>query len=47
MAGRNGVHIQAVEEEAPEPEVERAHVAVPEHSHRGESQYNGLAERTM
>ena len=47
MAGRNGVNIQAVEEEAPEPEVERAHVAVPEHSHPGESQSNGLAERTM
>ena len=47
MAGRNGVNIRAVEDEAPEPEVERAHIAVPEHSHPGESQSNGLAERTI
>ena len=47
MAGRNGVSIQAIEDEAPEPEVERAQVAVPEHSHPGESQSNGLAERAI
>jgi hypothetical protein len=47
MAGRNGVNIKAVEEEAPEAEVEKAHIAVPEHSHPGESQSNGLAERAM
>ena len=47
MAGRNGVHINAVADEAPEIEVEKSLVAVPEHSHPGESQSNGLAERTM
>ena len=47
MAGRSGVNIRAVEEEAPEATVEKAHVAVPEHSHPGESQSNGLAERAM
>ena len=47
MAGRNGVKIQAVEDEAAEPEVDRARVAIPEHSHPGESQSNGLAERTV
>jgi len=47
MAGRNGVNIRAVEDEAPEPDVEKAHVAVPEHSHPGESQSNGLAERAI
>ena len=47
MAGRNSVKVQAVEDEAPDPEVERAQVAVPEHSHPGESQSNGLAESSM
>ena len=47
MAGRNGVKIHAVEDEAIEPEVDRAMVAVPEHSHPGESQSNGLSERSM
>ena len=47
MAGRNGVNIRAVEDEAPEPDVEKAHVAVPEHSHPGESQSNGMAERAI
>ena len=47
MAGRNGVNVHAVEDEPAEPTVERAHVAVPEHSHPGESQSNGLAESAM
>ena len=47
MAGRNGVHINAVADEAPEVEVEKSLVAVPEHSHPCESQSNGLAERSM
>ena len=47
MAGRNGVKIQAVEDEATEPVVERAHVAVPERSHPGGSQSNGLAESAI
>ena len=47
MAGRNGVHVHAVEDEAIEPEVERARIAVPEHSHPGESQSNGLAESSI
>ena len=47
MAGRNGVKINAVEDEAAEPEVDKARVAVPEHSHPGESQSNGLSERSM
>ena len=47
MAGRNGVKVQAVADESPDPEVEKAHVAVPEHSHPGESQSNGLAESSM
>ena len=47
MAGRNGVLVQAVEDEAADPEVERARIAVPEHSHPGESQSNGLAESSM
>ena len=47
MAGRNGVKIHAVEDEAAEPEVDRARVAVPEHSHPGESQSNGLSERSV
>ena len=38
MAGRNGVQVHAVEDEAAEVDVERAHIAVPEHSHPGESQ---------
>ena len=44
LAGRNGVKVQAVEDESPEPDGQRAQVAVPEHSHPGESQSNGLAE---
>ena len=44
MAGRNGVQVHAVEDEAAEPKGERAQVAVPEHGHPGESQSNGLAE---
>ena len=47
MAERNGVLVQAVEDEAADPEVERARIAVPEHSHPGESQSNGLAESSM
>ena len=47
MAGRNGISIQAIQDEALEPEVERAQVAVPEHSHPGESQSNGLAKRAI
>ena len=47
MAGRNGVSIRAVADESPDPTVERAHIAVPEHSHPGESQSNGLAERAI
>ena len=47
MAGRNGRQVQAVEDEAVEPEVERAHIAVPAHSHPGESQSNGLSERAI
>ena len=47
MAGRNGVSIRAIEDESPDPMVERAHIAVPEHSHPGESQSNGLAERAI
>ena len=47
MAGRNGVKVHAVEDEAPEPEVQQAKIAVPEHSHPGESQSNGLAETSM
>ena len=47
MAGRNGVHVHAVEDEAPNPDVEKARVAVPEHSHPGESQSNGLAAGSM
>ena len=35
MAGRNDVSVQAVEDEAPEPEDDRAQVAFPEHSHPG------------
>ena len=37
----------AVEDEAVEPDVKRAHIAVPEHSQPGESQSNGLAERAI
>ena len=40
-------NVHAVEDETAEPTVERAHVAVPEHSHPGESQSNGLAESAM
>ena len=47
MAGRNGVKVNAIEDEAIEPEVDKARVAVPEHSHPGESQSNGLSERSM
>ena len=47
MAGRNGVKIHAVEDESPEPDVAEAQVAVPEHSHPGESQSNGLAESAI
>ena len=47
MAGRNGVQVHAVEDEAAEVDVERAHIAVPEHSHPGESQSNGRAERAI
>ena len=47
MAGRNGVKVHAVEDEAAEPEVDKARVAVPEHSHPGESQSNGLSERSV
>ena len=47
MAGRNGVNVHAVEDEAVDPGFERARIAVPEHSHPGESQSNGLAERSM
>ena len=47
MAGRNGVKVQAIEDEALDPEVDKARVAVPEHSHPGESQSNGLAESAM
>ena len=47
MAGRNGIKINAVEDESPDPEVEKARVAVPEHSHPGESQSNGLAESSI
>ena len=35
MAERNGVNVTAVDDEAPEPEVDRAQVAVPDHSHPG------------
>ena len=47
LAGRNGVKIHAVEDESPEPDTVEAQVAVPEHSHPGESQSNGLAEAAM
>ena len=47
MAGRNGVKVHAVEDEASDPEVERARIAVPEHSHPGESQSNGLTESAI
>ena len=47
MAGRNGVKVHAVEDDAVEPDVERARVAVPEHSHPVESQSNGLAEAAI
>ena len=47
MAGRNGVCIQALKDEAPEPKVEPAQAAVPEPSHPGESQSNGLAETAV
>ena len=47
MAGRNGVKVHAVGDEAPDPDGEKAQVAVPEHSHPGESQSNGLAESSM
>ena len=42
MAGRNGVKVLAVDDEAPDPEVDKTQVAVPEHSHPGESQSNGV-----
>ena len=47
MAGRYNVKVQAIEDEALDPEVDKARVAVPEHSHPGESQSNGLAESAM
>ena len=47
LAGRKGVHIKSDEDEETKDGVELARVAVPEHSHPGESQSNGLAEKAV
>ena len=55
MAGRNGVHVKTLEDDEAEysdtPDstvpIDRAMVAVPEHNHPGESQSNGLSERSI
>ena len=47
MAGRNGVSIRSFEDESVARDVDRAHVAVPGHSHPGESESNWFAESTM